>query len=160
MSLLALQACVAALASGSRHVPFSDSRLTSLLAAALSGARGRVALLLAARSDPGHGAETLRTLRFGETAARAALRTPGAANDDAPPPPPAAAAALRALDAEVAAVEAAIAAAERWEGGKPVGAEALREKLQGLLAAKRALCGEHLDTAQLLDDDADADDAE
>jgi hypothetical protein len=46
----------------------------------------------------------------------------------------------------VEAVEAAITAAEKWEGGKPVGAEALREKLAGLLAAKRALCGEHQDS--------------
>ena len=53
--------------------------------------------------------------------------------------------ALRALDDQVAALEAAITAAERWEGGKPVGAEPLRDKLAGLLAARRALCGEHME---------------
>ncbi len=152
LSLLALQNCIAALAAQNRHVPFADSRLTALLAAALSGEQGRVALLLAARSDPGHGAETLRTLRFGETAARAALRADGP-DGAAPPVAPAAAAALRALEAQICAVEAAITAAERWEGGKPVGAEAQREQLAGLLLAKRALCGEHQDS--LSDDDAD-----
>lgn len=145
LSLLALQGCISALAAGDRHVPFADSRLTALLAGALSGARGRVSLLLAARSDPSHGAETLRTLRFGETAARAARRADAGADADGPIEP-AAAAALRALDEQIGAVEAAITAAERWEGGKPVGAEALREKLAGLLTAKRALCGEHQDS--------------
>ena len=140
LGLLALQHCIAALAEKAQHVPFGDSRLTSLLAGALhSAARdgGALVFLVAARTDPCHAPETLRALRFGEAAARAAL-THQAGGSAAP----GAAAAMAAIDAELHSVEAAIALAERCDKGKPVGAEALRSRQESLVAARRALCGQ------------------
>jgi hypothetical protein len=52
---------------------------------------------------------------------------------------PDAAEALQKLCEELALIQAEIARTETWDGGKPVGAEALRERLESLLATQRAL---------------------
>lgn len=120
--------------------------------------------MIAGRTDPAHAPETLRALRFGEAASRASLIGSGqyglciflnthpillyfkadlygntcsgtsAATPDA-------AEALRALREELASVQAEIARTETWQDGKPVGAEALRERMESLLATQRALTG-------------------
>ena len=46
---------------------------------------------------------------------------------------------LEALARRLRELEAAIAAGERWEGGRPVGVEGLREEYESLLASQRAL---------------------
>jgi kinesin family protein 5 len=138
VGLLALQNCITALVEQAKHVPFADSRLTSLLASALQSAAaagGRVAMIIAGRTDPAHAPETLRALRFGETAGQAAMGGQNVSHQAD------ASAALAALTAELDAVEAAIAKTERWDKGKPVGAEALRERQSSLLAAQKVLCG-------------------
>lgn len=47
---------------------------------------------------------------------------------------------LQALSKRLVELEAAIAREERWEKGRPVGAEGLREEYDALLATQKALC--------------------
>ena len=51
------------------------------------------------------------------------------------PPPPA----LEALNSRLAHLEAEIKRGERWEGGRPVGVEGLREEYEAVLATRNAL---------------------
>lgn len=147
LSLLALASCFDALANGASHVPFQDSKLTAVLApslrAAASSSRGRVVLLATCRSEAAHGREALRSLRFAERVRGTVVCGAAGGASPAPLPPGAggAAEALAALDAEVEATEAHIARNEVWRGGKPAGAEAARERLDSLLATRRALFG-------------------
>ena len=66
-SLSALGNVIKALADGSDHVPFRDSKLTRLLQNSLGG-NTKTSLLLACSPHPDNGAETATTLRFGERA--------------------------------------------------------------------------------------------
>jgi hypothetical protein len=75
--------------------------------------------------------------RFGEAAQRAAFMN--AMADVAPAP--AAAEALAQLQQEIEDVEKDIAANERWEGGRPCGAEAQRARLASLSECLAALTG-------------------
>ena len=74
------------------------------------------------RTDPAHAPATLRALRFGEAAQRAAFMNAMAD----PAPAPEAGDALVQLRREIEDVEKDIGANERWEGGRPCGAEAQR----------------------------------
>lgn len=64
-SLLVLGKVISALVEGSYHVPYLESKLTTLLKAAFGG-NARTMVLLNARTEEEHGDETLQTLRFGE----------------------------------------------------------------------------------------------
>jgi hypothetical protein len=59
-----------------------------------------------------------------------------------PAPAPGAAEAVLQLRAEIEVVELDIAANERWEGGRPCGAEAQRARLASLSECLAALTGE------------------
>jgi hypothetical protein len=58
-----------------------------------------------------------------------------------PAPAPGAAEALAQLQEEIQSVEKDIAANERWEGGRPCGAEAQRARLASLTECLTALTG-------------------
>lgn len=64
-SLLVLGKVVAALVEARSHVPYLESRLTTLLRRAFGGC-SRTSLVVCCRSDDEHGEETLQSLRFGE----------------------------------------------------------------------------------------------
>lgn len=140
------------------HVPFHNSALTQLLRPALSGAAQAV-VLVCASPDPVDASETLEALRFGELAAvvegEARRHSPAALMAET----------LRALDARIDAVQAAVVAKERWEQRvetvrderaeglvdtgveqkktfRLVGAEAERAELEELLARRRELVGD------------------
>jgi hypothetical protein len=148
-SLLALKQCISARARGAK-APFLDSRLTQLLSVSLSGENAtRVAVLVSARSDPRHVVETLQSLRFGEDAA-AGLREHSIAGVGGAAATAAAAkgfgfgaggarGTLDAIAARLKALEAQIAQGERWERGRPVGVEGLREEYEALLQTQAAL---------------------
>merc|ERR1719247_709807 len=85
------------------------AQLTYLLKASLAGG-AKTYVLLAARPEVEHATETLQALRFGEACAQvevAAHKSTGAER--------AAAAALAAIDGQIASLEAAIRAKERFE---------------------------------------------
>ena len=62
-SLLILGKVISALVESKRHVPFYESKLTTMLKAAFGG-NCRTGVMIACRND--HGDETLQSLRFGE----------------------------------------------------------------------------------------------
>jgi len=63
--LLVLGKCIAALVEGKSHVPYLESKLTTLLRAAFGG-NSRTTAIVCARADDKFGDETLQSLRFGE----------------------------------------------------------------------------------------------
>lgn len=64
-SLLVLGKVISALVEGESHVPYLESRLTTLLKAAFGG-NARTMVLINTRTEEDHGDETLQSLRFGE----------------------------------------------------------------------------------------------
>eukprot|EP01033_Poteriospumella_lacustris_P001990 gene1990-1449_t len=64
-SLLVLGKVISALVDGESHVPYLESRLTTLLKAAFGG-NARTMVLINTRTEEDHGDETLQSLRFGE----------------------------------------------------------------------------------------------
>jgi hypothetical protein len=64
-SLLVLGKVIAALVKGERHVPYLESKLTTLLKAAFGG-NARTMVMINTRQDVEYGDETLQSLRFGE----------------------------------------------------------------------------------------------
>lgn len=64
-SLLVLGKCIERLVSSATHVPFYESKLTTLLKSAFGG-NSRTTAIIACRPDQAHGDETLQSLRFGE----------------------------------------------------------------------------------------------
>ena len=143
-SLLALRKCIAArLDAGSEVLPpYGDSRLTQLLSYSLSGA-ARIGVLLACRSEPRFVQHSITALRFGEDV-QGLVGTGGGAGGsggDSPGSQGQAAGVLQAIAQRLAELAGEIAKGERWEGGKPVGAEGLREEYEALLATRKALTG-------------------
>ena len=67
-SLLVLGKVIAALVKGHRHVPYLESKLTTMLRAAFGG-NSRTTVVVNCRSDGDHGDETLQSMRFGERCA-------------------------------------------------------------------------------------------
>ena len=144
-SLLALKRCISARLEGGADLlpPFADSRLTQLLQPSLSGA-AKIGVLLACRSEPRFVGHSLTALRFGEEAGAMQGKgtSAGGAGGGAAVGGLGAGGAggvLEALARRLRELEAAIAAGERWEGGRPVGVEGLREEYESLLASQRAL---------------------
>ena len=167
--LLALKNVVTALNQQKDYVPFQDAKLTMLLRRSLSGG-AQTCVVLAARPEAEHAAETLQALRFGESAMQVEVggNSMMAANGRA------AAAALESLDKQVDHLEKLIIEKERFEtrierrkdqraglldqygAGAAltdfefeekkvsviVGAEKERAMLEKVLAARRALLGE------------------
>lgn len=64
-SLLALGKVITALVECKSHVPYLESKLTTLLRSAFGG-NSRTVAMINCRSDDVHGDETLQSLRFGE----------------------------------------------------------------------------------------------
>ncbi len=64
-SLLVLGKCIAALVESATHVPYLESKLTTMLRAAFGG-NSRTTAIVCGRSDDNNGEETLQSLRFGE----------------------------------------------------------------------------------------------
>ena len=87
-----------------------DDKLTYLLKRSLAGG-AKTCVLLAARPEAEHATETLQALRFGEACAQVEV----AANTSASGAERAAAAALAAIEGQIASLEAAIRAKERFE---------------------------------------------
>ena len=56
---------ISALVQSERHVPYLESKLTTILRSAFGG-NSRTIAIMNCRSDDIHGEETLNTLRFGE----------------------------------------------------------------------------------------------
>ena len=67
-SLMVLGKVVSALVERKRHVPYFESKLTSILRNSLGG-NSRTTAIVAARMDDAHANETLQSLRFGERCA-------------------------------------------------------------------------------------------
>ena len=67
-SLLVLGKCISALVEKKRHVPYYESKLTTLLRQCFGG-NSRTTAMMCARMDDDHGNETLQSLRFGERCA-------------------------------------------------------------------------------------------
>mmetsp|Transcript_24910 Transcript_24910/g.39086 ORF Transcript_24910/g.39086 Transcript_24910/m.39086 type:complete len:290 (-) Transcript_24910:126-995(-) len=152
LGLLALRNCVRALLESSPHVPYSRSKLTSMLKKALGG-NCFTTVLVTCSSETKHALQTIESLRFGS----ACSRVSNAAESN---PVEVAVEALQALNREIEELEEAIKQKERWETGTAtridpryqdgevgakeervttstiVGAEAEREKL-GILLARR-----------------------
>lgn len=66
-SLTTLGMVINALCDGASHVPYRDSKLTTLLGEALGG-NSKTTLIICCTSEMKHSPETLSTLRFGERA--------------------------------------------------------------------------------------------
>ena len=157
--LLALKRCIDALHEGQRakregkpppHVPYNDSKLTTLLSGALGG-DSKTVVLVAAAQEHSHAVETVQSLRFGERCASVETRARVGAN--------ALAGMIAALNERIAACEEEIRATERWETvrttrrddveerdevvltSKLVGAEDLRAELEKMLAERDFLSG-------------------
>jgi hypothetical protein len=67
-SLSVLGKCIAALTEGRRHVPYLESKLTTLLRPALGG-NSRTTVVVTGSMEDAHAPQTLAALRFGETCA-------------------------------------------------------------------------------------------
>ena len=67
-SLSVLGKCIAALAAGKRHVPYLESKLTTLLRPALGG-NSRTTVIVTGSTEDERAAQTLAALRFGESCA-------------------------------------------------------------------------------------------
>lgn len=89
------------------YVPYQDSKLTMLLQEALGGS-ARTLVVTTATMDASHAAESLQTLRFGETCAQVkhSRRADQAATVNA---------ALSTISEEIEALQKEIAQKERWE---------------------------------------------
>jgi len=160
VGLLALKRCVDAIRETQRsrregkpatsHVPYSDSKLTELLADALGG-DGKTSILVTAAPEHDHAVETVQSLRFGERCASVETRA-RAGNDPL-------AGTLSLLDARVAACERKIAQTETWVTTRAIrkdaidgteetvvvsklsGAERFRAELEKLLLRRAFLAG-------------------
>ena len=66
LGLMALKACVEALILNSRHIPYSDSKLTMMLSDALGG-NSKTSVIVCACQDETAIKETVAALRFGES---------------------------------------------------------------------------------------------
>jgi len=67
-SLLVLGKVISALVKGRSHVPYLESKLTTILKSAFGG-NARTTVIINTRTEGEHGDETLQTLRFGERCA-------------------------------------------------------------------------------------------
>jgi hypothetical protein len=103
-SLLVLGKVIAALLESQRHVPYLESKLTTLLRGAFGG-NSRTSAIVTCRADDAHGDETLQTLRFGERCAMVSNTTRATACSLA--------GALSALDEALARVGEQCASLER-----------------------------------------------
>jgi hypothetical protein len=105
--LSALHRVVMALNLKSLHVPYSDSKLTMLLARGLGG-RSRTRVVVCVDQDPRNAAETLDALRFGADCAMVKNRDAGSAMSRV-------VSLVKTLDLDIAQLEQQIRAKERWE---------------------------------------------
>lgn len=64
-SLLVLGKVISSLVQANKHVPYLESKLTTILRGAFGG-NSRTTAIMNCRSDDAHGDETLQSLRFGE----------------------------------------------------------------------------------------------
>jgi len=109
--LLVLKRCITALRdrkSKTQRVPFADSKLTQLLEPALGGPSRTVVVVCCSEAEE-HAEETVQSLRFGEMCR--SVEHQAAVTDSSS----AVRSVLRQLNTEIAEVEEAIKAKERWE---------------------------------------------
>lgn len=79
LSLSALGRCIGCLTEGQKHIPYRDSKLTSILKTGLGGG-GCCSLLITCRSENDHVEESVCTLRFGQLAQSVESRAARQAN--------------------------------------------------------------------------------
>ncbi|KAL3897225.1 MAG: hypothetical protein SGPRY_013096 [Prymnesium sp.] len=106
--LLALKNVIVALHQSRSHVPYHDSKLTTLLQPSL-GCRWKLVVIVTGREEGEHAGETLEALRFAQTCASVHLASQGTWA------PFVATTALRTLDSQIEAVQKEITRKERWE---------------------------------------------
>ena len=103
-SLLVLGKVIAALVESHHHVPYLESKLTTMLRGAFGG-NSRTTAVVACRSDDAHGDETLQSLRFGERCGMISNSTKTAATSLG--------AALQTIDTALVRVRDQVASLER-----------------------------------------------
>ena len=106
LGLLALKKCIEALNRKATYVPYQDSKLTMLLSPALGG-DSKTSVVVCGSMDLENAKETVQALRFGESCTSVTNQANVGARG--------AASLLAELDREMAALEEAIQAKERWE---------------------------------------------
>ena len=125
--LLALKRCIDALHESQRarregteppHVPYHDSKLTTLLSSALGG-DGKTVVLVTAAQEHEHATETTQSLRFGERCASVETRARVGVNQLA--------GMIERLNAKIAACEVRIKEVERWETTKTTRRDEIEE---------------------------------
>lgn len=127
------------------YPPYGDSRLTQLLAPSLSGEAAVVSVVIGARSEPRHIAQTLGSLRFGEDCGAlkgvAGKEGAGGGSNASGMGSTGAAGVLEALTLRINELEGLIRKGERWDKGIPMGVEGLREEYEALLQTRRCVLG-------------------
>lgn len=103
-SLLVLGKVIAGLVESSHHVPYLESKLTTMLRGAFGG-NSRTTAIVACRSDDSHGEETLQSMRFGERCGMISNSTKMAATSLE--------SAVQAIDAALTRVSEQVASLER-----------------------------------------------
>jgi len=133
LGLLALKNCISALLKRKSHIPYQDSMLTQLLQMALGG-NSRTSVVITTSMEPRDAVETIQTLRFGERCARVknkgTTQSQNLATD-----------AIQAINNQLEVLQQQISSEERWEDGKPVGAEDLRARFEDLILHRKSLIG-------------------
>jgi kinesin family protein 5 len=159
LGLLALKKCIESLNNQSDYVPYKDSKLTMLLSSGLGG-NSKTSVIVCGSMEPVHAAETLSSLRFGESCALVQTEARSGASMLA--------GVLQTIDKEIVELEQIIVKNERWverrEERKDVfaepgtfeaaaggvetkkvyvvtGAEKERQRLEQLLARRAELTG-------------------
>jgi kinesin family protein 5 len=105
LGLLALKKCIESLNNQSDYVPYKDSKLTMLLSSGLGG-NSKTSVIVCGSMEPVHAAETLSSLRFGESCALVQTEARSGASMLA--------GVLQAIDKEIADLEQIIVKNERW----------------------------------------------
>jgi hypothetical protein len=105
LGLMSLKACVDALARGSTHIPYSNSKLTMLLSSGLGG-NSKTSVIVCAAQDDEHSSETINAFKFGQACRRVSntVRTQADMLGDL----------IKELDIEIAACEDRIRKNEKW----------------------------------------------
>lgn len=153
LGLLALKQCVEGLRK-KKHVPYSDSKLTMMLAAGLGG-DSKTAVIVCGAQEESHGPETISAMKFGQTC-RGIFNTV-ATNANMLE------SLLQNINDKISTCENKIRDNERWEEVEDVrydddgnvveirkktkvaGADSYRLELNSLLRQKAELTGENID---------------
>jgi len=130
-SLMVLGKVISALVEGHSHVPYFETKLTTLLRGALGGA-SRTTALVCCRQDDAQADETLQALRFGE---RCALVTNAVQHVAAS----SASEAIQAIDSTLEASEAQLASLKARGKEKLAAYKGLQDRIEQLRQRRRAI---------------------